>query len=355
MYDYYKCFCNKKFDLDGMKTHFKKCNHFQIEFNDIEKSLSTSIKKFVDKINLSDQEMLINGLALLKFFLKRYVNLISQKINNNIKAKPTIEKNEEEKGIKTFYHGAKNAKLIQLRDKDMEKVRIMKENVLRNNITQNREQYLKILLVKQIKSAQIVKAKMNNKSNLKVALLKWRAALAPVNYLVKIKRIKKGCKIFKLCFKKRNERHFFDGIYNLAKKNIKKFLLEDFDFIKNGGKNNIKINNNSNNNLFHEENQMFQLTVNKNREEIHNKEDDKDETFNSIKSYLKKMFENNSCFSQDLVKVMSGIINVKTSKKCFLGVSKQNFIQSLVKYYDENYIVYCFELKGIYFLVILSD
>ena len=356
MYDHYKCFCNKKFDPDGMKTHFKKCNHFQIEFNDIEKSLSTSIKKFVDKMNLSDQEMLINGLTLLKFFLKRYVNLIAQKINNNIKAKQIIKKNKEEKGIKTFYHGTNKGKLVQFKDKDMEKERVVKENVVRNNIIHNREQYLKILLVKQIKSSQIVKAKMNNKSNLKLALLKWRATIAPVNYLEKIKRIKKGCKIFKLFFKKRNERHFFDGIYYLARKNMKKFLIEDFDFIKKGEKNNIKINNNnSNNNLFHEENQIFQLTMNKNREEIYNKEDDNDETLNYIKSYLKKMFENNSCFSQDLVKVMSCIINVKTSKKCFLGISKQNFVQSLVKYYDENFIVYCFELKGIYFLVILSD
>ena len=67
---------------------------------------------------------------------------------------------------------------------------------------------------------------MNNQSKLRAALLKWRAALAPVNYLDRIKQIKKGCKIFKRGLKKRDERQIFDGIYNLARKNRKKYLLE---------------------------------------------------------------------------------------------------------------------------------
>ena len=130
---------------------------------------------------------------------------------------------------------------MQFRDKDIEKARIMIGNTLRNNDKMNlnyamsrwkkkiqliREQYLKSLLVKQIKSSQIVKAKMNNQAKLRAALLKWRAALAPVNYLDRIKQIKKGCKIFKRGLKKRDERQIFDGIYNLARKNRKKYLLE---------------------------------------------------------------------------------------------------------------------------------
>ena len=85
MNDYYKCFCNEEYDLSQMKIHFKKCYRFKNEFDNLEKILSNSIKKFVDKLNSSDQERFINGLFLLKFFLKRYVNLIAQKINNNIK------------------------------------------------------------------------------------------------------------------------------------------------------------------------------------------------------------------------------------------------------------------------------
>ena len=64
---------------------------------------------------------------------------------------------------------------------------------------------------------------MNNQAKLRAALLKWRAALAPVNYLDRIKQIKKGCKIFKRGLKKRDERQIFDGIYALARKNRKKY------------------------------------------------------------------------------------------------------------------------------------
>ena len=152
-----------------------------------------------------------------------------------------IKHNEEEPRAKAFHRWANQVKLMQFRDKDMEKARIMIGNTLRNNdkmnlnyamslwkkkIQQIREQYLKSLLVKQIKSSQMVKAKMNNQAKLRAALLKWRAALAPVNYLDRIKQIKKGCKIFKRGLKKRDEKQIFDGIYHLARKNRKKFLLE---------------------------------------------------------------------------------------------------------------------------------
>ena len=72
----------------------------------------------------------------------------------------------------------------------------------------------------------MIKAKMNNQAKLRAALLKWKAVLATVNYLDRIKQIKKGCKIFKRGLKKRDERQIFDGIYALARKNRKKYLLE---------------------------------------------------------------------------------------------------------------------------------
>ena len=184
-------------------------------------------------------------ILLRNAFSKMYKGAISIDPNRMKKIKTRLRRiikhNEEEPRAKAFHRWANQVKLMQFRDKDMEKARIVIGNTLRNNdkmnlnyamsrwkkkIQQIREQYLKSLLVKQIKSSQIIKAKMNNQAKLRAALLKWRAALAPVNYLDRIKQIKKGCKIFKRGLKKRDERQIFDGIYALARKNRKKYLLE---------------------------------------------------------------------------------------------------------------------------------
>ena len=50
---------------------------------------------------------------------------------------------------------------------------------------------------------------MNNQAKLRAALLKWKAALAPMNYLDRIKQTKKGCKIFKRGLKKEMKDKFF--------------------------------------------------------------------------------------------------------------------------------------------------
>jgi hypothetical protein len=44
-----------------------------------------------------------------------------------------------------------------------------------------RENYLKSLIVKQIKSSQMMKEKINNESRLRAALLKWRSKLVPLD------------------------------------------------------------------------------------------------------------------------------------------------------------------------------
>ena len=152
-----------------------------------------------------------------------------------------IKKNEEEPKERAFHRWRKKVHLMRFKDKDMAKAKKVFINTLRNNdkknlyyamnrwkkkIQQIREQYLKSLIVKQIKSTQNVKKQMNNQAKLRAALLKWRAALAPVNYLDRLKHIKKGCKVFKRGLKKRDEREIFDGIYNLARKNKKKYLLK---------------------------------------------------------------------------------------------------------------------------------
>ena len=222
MNDYYKCFCNEEYDLAQMKTHFKKCYRFKNEFDDLEKILSNSIKKFVDKLNSSDQERFINGLFLLKFFLKRYVNLIAQKINNNIKESHFIM------------------------------------NRAKNNI------------------------KINN-TNL----------------------------------------------------DFKKFV--SFDIPKK---------------QVIEEKNKLRLTMYKNNNEFQNKKS-KDKTFNTIREYCEEVFENDSNFNQDDVNVMSYVISSLTYRKCFLGISNQNFYKELAKSCDEDHKVYCFECKGNYILVVL--
>jgi hypothetical protein len=96
----------------------------------------------------------------------------------------------------------------------------------KKKIQQIREQYLKSLIVKQIKTSQMIKEQITNESRLRSALLKWRSKLVPIDYLARLKRIRKGCKIFKKGLKKRDERQIFDNINELAKYNRKNNLLK---------------------------------------------------------------------------------------------------------------------------------
>ena len=178
-------------------------------------------------------------------FIKMYRGAIKIDPNRMKKIKTRLRRiikhNEEEPRAKAFHRWKKIIKLMKFKDKDMEKARKIIINTLRTNDKLNlnyamkkwkkqiqlmKEQYLKSLIVKQIKTSQNVKTKINNQTKLRAALLKWRAALAPVNYLDRLKHIKKGCKIFKRGLKKRDERQIFDGIYKLARKNRKKYLLK---------------------------------------------------------------------------------------------------------------------------------
>ena len=74
----------------------------------------------------------------------------------------------------------------------------------------------------------MVKEKINNESLLRSALLKSRSKLVPIDYLERLTRIRKGCKIFKRGLKKRDERDIFDNISSLAKYNRKNNLLKKF-------------------------------------------------------------------------------------------------------------------------------
>ena len=217
-------------------------------YNDIVDAYSKKVEQ-ISKLkganNLVKATKRYSKILLRNAFIKMYKGALSIDPNRMKKIKTRLRRiikhNEEEPRAKAFHRWANQVKLMQFRDKDLEKARVMIGNTLRNNdrmnlnyamsrwkkkIQQIREQYLKSLLIKQIKSSQIVKEKMNNQAKLRAALLRWRAALAPVDYLDRIKQIKKGCKIFKRGLKKRDERQIFDGIYELAKKNRKIYLLE---------------------------------------------------------------------------------------------------------------------------------
>ena len=90
-----------------------------------------------------------------------------------------IKRNEEEPRAKAFYKWRNKIKLLQFRDKDLLRAKKIIGNALRMNdkktlnyymstwkkrIQQIREEYLKSLLVKQIKTSQIVKEKITNES-----------------------------------------------------------------------------------------------------------------------------------------------------------------------------------------------
>ena len=66
---------------------------------------------------------------------------------------------------------------------------------------------------------------MNNQAKLRAALLKWREALAPVNYIDRIKQIKKGCKIFKRGLKKEMKDKFL-MVYMLQLEKIEKNIYQ---------------------------------------------------------------------------------------------------------------------------------
>ena len=89
----FECFCERKYNYDQMKNdHYRKCEKFKERFTEIDKSISNCIKNYVellDPLKVADYN---NGLLLLKFILKRYVNLIGKLYRENNK-----NENDEQK------------------------------------------------------------------------------------------------------------------------------------------------------------------------------------------------------------------------------------------------------------------
>ena len=179
-------------------------------------------------------------------FLRWWRNALKIDPNRNTKVKTKLRriiKYSQTKPIaKAFYRWAGIVHLYKLKDKEKYHAARTIAGVLRNNDKKNlnyamsrwkkkiqllREQYLKNLLSKQIKATIVMKDQMNNEARLRAALLKWRANLIPIDYINRLKQIRKGCKLFKLGLKKLHERDILDNVKDLAKQNKKKFILNN--------------------------------------------------------------------------------------------------------------------------------
>ena len=230
--------------LDKLTEIFKAPNRKLIY--DIYKTKITKVSKKEGANNLFKAVDKNKKNLLHLYFLKWWKKSTKIDPNRTTKIKTKIRRiikyNDTEPLAKAFHTWQKKIQLIKLREKDLYHAAKTVLNALRDNDKKNlnfamsrwkkkiqliREQYLKSLLVKQIKIFQNVKEKMNNEAKLRAALLKWRANLISLDYLNKIKQIRKGCKLFKLGLKKMHERDILDKLKGLAKENKKKNLLKN--------------------------------------------------------------------------------------------------------------------------------
>ena len=78
-----QCFCGSSINLNEFSAHYRKCWEFKSTFKDLDKSIASSIKRYVDKCNSTEDYL--NKLYLLGFFLMRYVNLVHELIKKKDK------------------------------------------------------------------------------------------------------------------------------------------------------------------------------------------------------------------------------------------------------------------------------
>ena len=94
MNTYIECFCEKRFNKKQMfSSHFINCLKCRHKFKNIDSKISRAIKKFIDNLDKSNENQYINGLLLLKIFLKKYINLVKEIINKNTDFFKTVNKN----------------------------------------------------------------------------------------------------------------------------------------------------------------------------------------------------------------------------------------------------------------------
>ena len=176
--------------------------------------------------------------TLLQWWKKSFLTDTNKEKKRNYKLRRLIRYKSLKPLYKYFNIWELQLKKSQLKDKDIENAKKIICHTLINNdrlnlnyalnlwkkkINKIREEYLKSLLIKQIKQSQTLKENATLKSKLHEVLLKWRSKIYPANYYDIMKRIKRGLRIFKRGLKKRYEKKIYKGIKEKA---IFKILLD---------------------------------------------------------------------------------------------------------------------------------
>ena len=108
--------------------HYRQCEKFKERFGEIDKSISESIKNYVELLDPLNKQDYNNGLLLLKFILKRYVNLIGKLYREN-------NKNENDEQKRFNYNPKKNisAELPKI-DNSFNNLGVTQFDIIHNNI-----------------------------------------------------------------------------------------------------------------------------------------------------------------------------------------------------------------------------
>ena len=208
--------------------------------NKVQKMSKNKGLKSVVKTGNSFKKNLLRK-ALIQWWKKSTLTDPNKDKKIKFRVRRLLREKEKRPLLKYFNKWKLQLKKSQLRQKDLEKAKKIIGNTLRNNDKLNlnysfslwkkkiqliREQYLKSLLVKQIKNSQNLKEKATWKSKLHNALLRWRSNIVPANYYDIMKKIKRGLRILKKGLKKRDEGKIYKGIKEKARYNRKLFLLK---------------------------------------------------------------------------------------------------------------------------------
>ena len=207
------------------------------------------IKNNRKKIGVNDLLKVLNNhknKILKQILFDWWKKMKSSDPNKTTKIKTKIRKiikyNEMKPRENAFRKWIKFVQLLKLKDKDLYNIKRIISAILRHNDKMNlynafnrwrnkihllREEYLKALLIKHIKSSQNIKEKISNESRLRSALLKWRTNLLSINYLDTIKQIRKGCKLFKLGLRKMHDRDILNNVKEFVNQNRKNNILKN--------------------------------------------------------------------------------------------------------------------------------
>ena len=243
----------KELDINFFKAINKLINLLRKKYKpDLNEAFNKKSKDLDKKNKLNNLVNILqknNKDNLHNIFLSLWkkIFLIDPERENKIKSKlKKIIKNKEIIPLlKPFRKWLKNINLFKLNDikknhaieiiinllKNHNKIDIIRAlNLWKEKLHQKREQYLKALLIKQIKTAQKAKEKMSKENKLRMALLKWRSIIISMNYLDNLKKIRKGCKLLKLGLKKMHENDIFNNLKDIQrKKNINSILKKIFE------------------------------------------------------------------------------------------------------------------------------